>query len=207
MRLTEQIAAMPMQLCAASCLTRPPGEACPGPCCLVLEARAGNRLAQEILFAAIARIVQRQAAALCHHRDEAEDLAQTALLHIFQRFAQLRRPERLRPWVKTIVLNSHRMAGRRLRASPSCTEPVTENTCSQSPELSGGLDARRLLEAVLRGIQALSPSLRHAFELRVVQGKSTLEAARALNVTPETVRTRLARARRALRRSIEEASA
>lgn len=207
MRLTEQIAAKPMQLCAASCLTRPREESCPGRCCLVLESRAGNRAAQEILFAAIARFVQRQAGALCHHREEAEDLAQTALLQIFQRFSQLRCPERLRPWVRTIVLNSHRMAGRRLRTTPSRTEPITENSCSQRPELSGGLDARRLLEAVLRGIQSLPPLLRDAFELRVVQGKSTIEAARALNVTPETVRTRLARARRALRRSIEEASA
>ncbi len=207
MRLTDKTAPNTMQLCTASCLSRPPGEPCSGRRCLIVESRAGNRAAQEILFAAISRFVQRQAGVLCRHGDEAEDLAQTAVLQIFEKLSQLRSPERLRPWVKTIVLNSHRMAGRRLLTTPSRVEPLTENSCAERPELTGGIDARRLLDAVLRGIQSLPPSLRGAFELRVVQGQTTAEAAVLLRVSPEAVRTRLARARRALRRSIEEASA
>lgn len=195
-----------MQLCSASCLVRPWGGSCSGRRCLVTESRAGNRAAQEILFAAISRFVHREAAALCRHGDQAEDLAQSALLLTFERLDQLRCAQRLRPWVKAIVLNAHRAVGRRMLTTPSRVEPLTESSSTDRPEPVSGLDAGRLLEAVLRGIQTLPPSSRDAFELRVVQGKSTAEAALALRISQEAVRTRLARARRVLRRLVEEAS-
>lgn len=193
-----------MDFCTASCLAPPAGNRCNGRPCLVEAAKNGDRQAQEVLFAAISRFVLRQASGLCRNGHDAEDLSQSACLQVFQHLTQLRCPNRLRPWVKTIVLNSHRMAVRHRLCTPSQLEPLREDAPGPAPEPSLHLDARRAVDAVLGGIQSLPPSLRGAFELRVVQGRNTAEAAAALNVSAEAVRTRLARARRALRRAIEE---
>jgi RNA polymerase sigma-70 factor (ECF subfamily) len=171
-----------------------------------VEARVGNRAALEILFAGISRCVLRQAHNLCRDADLAQDVAQSALLHVFQHLAQLRNPNKILPWIKTIVLNTHRMAARRAASTPSRFEPLCDETGSIPATSSIRLDAGRVLDIVIHGIHTLPPLLRAAFELRVVQGLSTASAAAALGVTPETVRTRLTRARKLLRQQLESES-
>lgn len=195
-----------MDFCTASCLSPPLGQRCNGRRCLVEAAKRGDRHAQEVLFSAISHFVLRQASSLCRNGHDAEDLAQSSVLQAFEHLAQLRCPDRLRPWVKTIVLNSHRMAARHRLCMPAQVEPLSENAPGPPSEPSLHIDARRALDTVQRGIQSLPPSLRIAFELRVVQGRTTADAASALGISDEAVRTRLARARRVLRRALEEAS-
>jgi DNA-directed RNA polymerase specialized sigma24 family protein len=36
---------------------------------------------------------------MCGQREDAEEVAQEALLKVFENFSQLREPERVRPWV------------------------------------------------------------------------------------------------------------
>ena len=61
-------------------------------------------------------------------------------------------------------------------------------------------EARRLIE---RAIDGLPADFRLVFMMRDVEGCSTAETAASLAIEPATVRTRLHRARAALRRSLD----
>jgi RNA polymerase sigma-70 factor, ECF subfamily len=70
------------------------------------------------------------------------------------------------------------------------------------PELQAAVrEIRLLLEAA---IDALPVPFREVFMLRHVEGLTTEETAQALSIEPETVKTRLHRARTRLRRSLQD---
>ncbi len=64
---------------------------------------------------------------------------------------------------------------------------------------------RETAETLARGVRALPPSLHEAFQLRVLHQLSTRDTAIRLNTTEMAVRTRLRRARRLLRDSLNRA--
>ena len=74
------------------------------------------------------------------------------------------------------------------------TETDPESSAAQS-------EIRRLLE---RAVDALPAPFRIVFVMRDVEELSTEETAAALGLRPETVRTRLHRARRLLRQALED---
>ena len=74
-----------------------------------------------------------------------------------------------------------------------------------NPESETGREqVRRLLE---RAVDELAEPFRMVFILRDVQGLSTAETAEALSIRPETVKTRLHRARAMMRASLERSLA
>lgn len=73
---------------------------------------------------------------------------------------------------------------------------------ASSPEADAArAEARRLLE---HAVDELPESFRVVFVMREVDGLSVEETAQALELRPETVKTRLHRARRLLRASLQE---
>ena len=64
---------------------------------------------------------------------------------------------------------------------------------------SARAQTRRLLE---RAVDGLPESFRLVFVMREVEGASIAETAQALDIKPETVKTRLHRARRLLRQAL-----
>ena len=71
--------------------------------------------------------------------------------------------------------------------------------------IAGGLDDASLIRILLEGaIDALPAPFREVFILRQVEGLSTQETAQALSIEPETVKTRLHRARTRLRLVLQD---
>lgn len=144
--------------------------------------------------------VRSQAGWLCRDPETAEDLTQSALLHVVERIGQLRENTRLLGWTRRIVINLHRMTGRRSKFAP---REIAEYLDAE--HLSGEAGpfeqlARRELEQVLVPLLAQLPGrLRDVAELRLVHGRTTAQTANRLHITEEAVRTRLLRARRMLR--------
>ena len=125
---------------------------------------------------------------LCRDRALAEDATQEAFARALERWGRLRGRPWLGGWITSTALN---VARRALRPRPGPEPPLDREG---DPETSIGLwrEVRRL---PLRQQQAVV--LHYRLDIPVE------EVARLMDLSPGTVRTHLARAREALRRSLE----
>ena len=158
---------------------------------------------------------------MCGHREDAEEVAQETLMKVFENFDQLREPERVKPWVFRIARNNCLMKRRR-----SIFAPPEEFSLDEMVQDSGGEGVRRRIEPEDRSerpdahaqrqelrvvldhaIRELPPIYRAVVLLRDVEELSTEEAAEVLDVSTDVVKTRLRRARVALREALEGQSA
>ncbi|MBX4920781.1 RNA polymerase sigma factor (plasmid) [Rhizobium bangladeshense] len=146
---------------------------------------------------------------------EAEDVVQAAYVKAFTNLATFRGDAELSTWLTRITLNE--ALGRvRSRKNTSGLEEINLQTTSrggevlQFPSSLSATDpeselsrsqARHLLE---QAVDELPDQFRAVFVLRDVEGMSTEEAASYLCIKPETVKTRLHRARKMMRQSIEQ---
>jgi RNA polymerase sigma-70 factor (ECF subfamily) len=130
-----------------------------------------------------------------------EDLAQETFLRAFGALPGFdpSGPARLSTWLLTIAA---RLALDALRRSGARTEPIELHAATLlAPQPIGSAELR---SALSRAVLALPPDYRAAFLLREAHGLSTAEVARALDVEEGTVKSRLSRARAALREALED---
>jgi RNA polymerase sigma-70 factor (ECF subfamily) len=152
---------------------------------------------------------------MCGHRDDAEEVAQETLLKVFESIDQLREPERLKSWVFRIARNECLMKRRKSVFAPTMELSLDELKPNASEDGRGiqiadwsALPDNLLLTAELRG--ALTDGIRNLPEiyravvlLRDVEEFSTEETAEVLDISTDTVKTRLHRGRLALRKSLD----
>ncbi len=149
------------------------------------------------------------AAVLLAHGDrdaDLEDLLQEVAMAIVTRIHELRDPGAVRPWLRTVAVNVGRMSGRRenrrrdhvrpLDTLPA--EPFDPGAATADHQLAEREDADGLLGRVGR----LHADYREPLLLRCVEGMSQKRIAETLDLPETTVETRLARARRMLRRDL-----
>ena len=130
----------------------------------------------------------------CGSADAAEDAVQEALVRAWERSERGERIESLRAWVAVVAMNLSRSRWRRARAESRAwaASPPAEATVSDDD----AIDVRRAL-------RRLPPREREATVLRFYLGLDVEDVARAMGVSPGTVKTSLHRARGALARSLE----
>lgn len=143
---------------------------------------------------------------------EAEDVVQEAYLQAFAHLDAFRGDASLSTWLTRITLNEafgrlrrERRAG---KAGVDRAEVVEaeiirfpSNAVSDDPERT--MAQRQILQLVERATDKLPATFRAVFMARVIEGMSAEETADLLGVRPQTVKTRLHRARVLLRREIE----
>lgn len=134
-----------------------------------------------------------------------EDLAQETMVRVFgalPRF-ELDGPAKLSTWILKIAT---RLAINELRRRRPPTEPIT--TTEERLSGAGSADADHRRAAIARAIQdavgRLSPEYRAAFLLREYHGLEYVEIAQMLELEMGTVKSRLARARASLRKTLTE---
>lgn len=176
---------------------------------LAARARRGDGLAFELIMRRHNRRLFRLARSLVGRDHEAEDVLQEAYVRAYARLADLADGAALGAWLARIVANEAlgrlRAATRvvsldafRVRAEADGMEEPEHDRASDLPDperLAASGELRRLLEAA---VDALPAEFRTVFVLREVEGLSTAETAACLGLRPETVKTRLHRARRQL---------
>lgn len=145
---------------------------------------------------------------MCGQAEDAEEVAQETLLKVFQNFSGLREPEHVRAWIFRIAKNACLMQRRK-----SVFAPEHELSVEDLPPAAEITDSARLPEdelqrsevrAVLHQvISELPPPYRCVVLLRDVEQLSTEETAQILDLTVETVKTRLHRARGAMRQKLD----
>lgn len=149
-------------------------------------AQRGDPLAMAELLDALSPYVTRLCAPIA--LADAADAAQETLIVLLRGIGALREPAALYGWVRTIaVREAVRVARRRPLLADSPAGPL-DLPAAGDPTLR--VDVRDTLER-------LSPEHRAVLVLRDLDGMSEAAAARLLDVPTGTVKSRLARARRA----------
>ncbi len=155
---------------------------------------------------------------MCGHREDAEEVAQDTLLKVFENFGQLREPERVRPWVFRIARNACLMKRRKSVFAPSQELSLDDFLPAMDREGGhgklqiadwSGLPDRQILQSEMKqvldqAIGALPENYKSVILLRDVEELSTLETAQLLDLTEDVVKTRLHRARLAVRQKLDE---
>ncbi len=155
---------------------------------------------------------------MCGQREDAEEVAQDTLLKVFENFDQLREPEHVRSWIFRIAKNACLMKRRKSIFAPaqelSLDElmPVAEQDgealklqiadWSNLPE--NQLLRSELQEVTRQAIAGLPEIYRAVILLRDMEELSTEETAQVLEVKPDAVKTRLHRARLAVRQVLDQ---
>lgn len=176
---------------------------------LVEAAMAGDEAALERLLVAAQDVTWRFSMAVCGQPDDAQDAMQEALLRTYRHVSKLRDAGAFRPWLYRTVRNACLMSRRKRVDEPARLESLDAPTASgttaaellahpgRTPEDLAGL--RHLRSHLARSLRELPPESRAVVFLREVEGLSTRETAEALHITEDNVKTRLSRARAALR--------
>ena len=155
---------------------------------------------------------------MCGHREDAEEVAQETLMNVFEHLDQLREPERVRSWVFRIAKNACLMKRRKSVFAP--TEELSLDELMPVSGMDGGqvkiqiadwsaLPDAELLRSELRrqldqAIAELPEIYRAVMLLRDVEELSTAESAEILGISEESVKTRLHRARLAVRQKLDQ---
>ena len=154
---------------------------------------------------------------MCGHREDAEEVAQETLLRVFENFNQLRQPERVRAWVLRIAKNFCLMKRRRSQFAPE--RELSLDAYMPALDRDGGhvklqiadwssLPEDRMLQSELRqvldkAVAGLPDTYRSVMLMRDVEELSTEEAAQVLDLSIDVVKTRLHRARLAIRQELD----
>jgi RNA polymerase sigma-70 factor (ECF subfamily) len=182
---------------------------------LVQRCADGDEAACAELVAEHQRMVIQLAVNLLGDRDEALDLAQEVFLKVFRTIHRFRGHSSLRTWIYRIAVNQarnrHRFWRRRHRADQVSLD---QHIAAHGEFLSGGettpdrvLAQKELAARLQQALDGLPFDQRTAIVLREIDGLSYEEIAYSLGVAVGTVKSRLTRARQALRWELREVRA
>ncbi|UVK53569.1 RNA polymerase sigma factor [Mesorhizobium sp. AR02] len=139
---------------------------------------------------------------------EAEDVVQEAYVRAFASLATFRGDSSLATWLSRIVINEalgRLRKRRRTVAMPENPEArIIRFPLNPSDDPERTMAQRQILALVERATDSLPDIYRMVFVARVIEGLSMEETADLLGVRPETVKTRLHRARSLLRKALDD---
>jgi RNA polymerase sigma-70 factor (ECF subfamily) len=181
---------------------------------LVDRARNRDGAAVRLIMQRHNRRLFRAARSILHDDAEAEDVVQEAYFRAFTHLAGFRGEAQLSTWLTRIAVNEAlgRLRRRRLTVGLKDIDAINDQGEARviylpsarqdgDPEAAAArAEVRRMLE---RAVDELPSSFRTVFVLRDIEEMSIEETAAHLGLRPETVKTRLHRARRLLRQSLD----
>jgi len=182
---------------------------------LVALARAGNEMAFRRIMTTYNQRLYRVARGVLGDDSEAEDAVQEAYLRAFTHLDGFRGEARLSTWLTRIVLNEALGRLRQRRASVDLKQVDSIDDTGEArviflpsarresdPESAAArAQVRRIVEGA---VDRLPPPFRAVFVMREIEEMSVEETAAHLGLRPETVKTRLHRARRLLREALKD---
>lgn len=180
---------------------------------LVRRALARDGSAFRIIMKAHNQRLYRLARGVVRNDSEAEDIVQEGYVRAFTHLDSFRGDSTLATWLSRIVINEalgRLRKKRRALVQSMSGDPAIEAKVIQFPLNANNDDPertmaqRQILEFVERATDNLPDAYRTVFVARVIEGLSIDETAELLGIRPETVKTRLFRARKLVRRQLDE---
>ena len=183
-----------------------------GEAALIARCAAGDEVACAELVAAHQRMVYGLALNLLGDRDEALDLCQDVFLRVFRTLSSFRGQSALRTWIYRITVNQasnrRRWWSRRHRGEQVSLDEHLRKfgdvVSTQDIQPDRLLASRETASRIWQALARLPFEQRTALILREVDGLRYEEIAFTLSVAVGTVKSRLTRARQALRADLLE---
>lgn len=174
---------------------------------LVRRALARESDAFRAIMKAHNQRLYRIARGVVRNDSEAEDIVQEAYVRAFASLGAFRGDSSLATWLSRIVINEALGRLRKRRRTVAMPEPQAEIiqfplNPSDDPERT--MAQRQILKLVEQATDSLPDVYRTVFVARVIEGLSIEETADLLGVRPETVKTRLHRARALVRKALDD---
>jgi RNA polymerase sigma-70 factor, ECF subfamily len=180
---------------------------------LIQRARSRDEKAVRSIMQANNRRLYRIARGILRNDSEAEDVVQETYVRAFTHLENFRGDSSLATWLARIAMNEALGRLRRQRAGVEWTSlpegtieaqiiQFPHSAASEDPEKS--MAQRQIQNVVEHAIDELPDPFRVVFITRVIEGMNVEETAEILQLKPETVKTRLHRARTMLRDNVEK---
>jgi len=179
---------------------------------LIKGARSGNSDAFDELVRRHSRQVYGMSFRMLKNREDAEDNSQNAFCKAYGKIRQFEGKSRFSTWLMRITINEALMTLRRRRLEGLAQYTEGNNDDEAAPEIDvKDLHAdpeREYLIKELAGMafEALRPTLKYTFILQKAEGWTSEELAEAMDVTKETVKSRIFRARVRMRQRLASLS-
>jgi RNA polymerase sigma-70 factor (ECF subfamily) len=171
---------------------------------LVQSARSGSKTAFVELWRRHSSTVFRAAYRIVKNREDAEDLAQETFLKAFAHLQSFNGASKFSTWLVRIGINGALGELRRRRSRPEASfDGLNKGDSKWIPDKAIDIEADLLRSEMIdwmnRSINRLNPTLRTVVEMQQKHDYSHLEIALLANLSVPAVKSRLSRARRALR--------
>jgi RNA polymerase sigma-70 factor (ECF subfamily) len=178
---------------------------------LVSAARDGDATAFVELCNRHSRPILHRLYRITRNWEDAEDLLQESFLKAFTHLKTFEGRSSFSSWLTSIAINAALMSLRRKRTrrevsidgvndDPYARQHWEPRDPSDSPEVH--CERRQREEMLQDAILRLRPKFRHVVELQHIQDRSTKEIAQTLGISVAAVKSRLSRARTALREAV-----
>ena len=157
---------------------------------LVVQARAGDRRAEERLYRAHVAGVHALATRLLGRQAEAEDVVQDTFVTALSRLHQLRETTSFRAWLLRIAVHQvhRRFRRRKLLRSLGISQGQDDAVLLEQARPMLPAEARAELAALDRALSSLPTRERLAWMLRHVEGLELTEVASACDVSLATIK-------------------
>jgi RNA polymerase sigma-70 factor (ECF subfamily) len=160
----------------------------------------GSRDAFEVLVVRYSDPLYRHALGMTGSPDVAEDILQTSFIKAYQHLSEVR--GRFDAWIFRIVANACKDWLKNIRRGHASYDDDDQPSSYLTPEED--LDRNELRTDLEGALAALPASLREAFVMKHVEGRSYEEMVDLLGTTVGALKMRVHRAREALQQLLEE---
>lgn len=170
---------------------------------LLTRAREGDAQATEQLLARHEMRVYRYGLRMCGNEDDARDILQETLIAAFRNLSTFRGDSALSTWLYQIARSFCIKQRRRREGEPAHHESIdaqeVRTLASEAPASDNRSHAREVSTLIQAAIRTLQSDQREALVLRDVEGLSAEEAAEVVGIEVGALKSRLHRARMALK--------
>lgn len=173
---------------------------------LLAAVRSGDKGALEQLLEKHQAQVYRFGMKMCRDPEDAREILQDTLLALARGATDFREASSLSTWLYTVARSFCIKKRRRRKSAPQETSleasPEADRVADQSRGPDEVLSGKQVEAALDRAIHQLEPDQREVLVLRDVEGLTAPEVAHVLGISAQAVKSRLHRARLAVRESV-----
>jgi RNA polymerase sigma-70 factor (ECF subfamily) len=177
---------------------------------LIASARAGSNHAFGELVRRHSHRVYGMSFKILKNREDAEDNLQNVFCKAYGKIRQFEGNSQFSTWLVRIAINEALMTLRKRRSADAAESADADRSMDddrgpkvESRDLHADPERQYLTkELAAKAFDALSPELRYTFILQKGEGWTSQEVAKALDITAETVKSRIFRARVRLRQRL-----
>ena len=171
---------------------------------LVLLAQKGNKSALEQIYLLTHNSAFNKINCAIDNADDAEDVLQDCYVSVISNLGNLKEPESFEKWFNTIITN--KIKDYKKKKSPVILDENEYNSLSNSPEENSdaipheNIEHEDNIEIIRKLVSELSDKNRQSIEMHYFEDKSISEIAEELDVSENTVKTRLYNGRKEIKR-------